>query len=106
LIRWSFEPYGIGVLRETLKGLGARPVVYCRESAFSEAGAEDRPFLQVQKPDGTKWSDEKEWRLRGNLDLGLIPSEELVISVPSPQEAQIIEARFGCRVVVTVPGES
>jgi hypothetical protein len=99
LIRWSFELYGVGVPRETLKRLGARPVVYCREGEFSDAGDEDRPFLQVQKPDGTEWSDEKEWRLRGNLDLELLPLEELVIAVPSFQEAEIIEEKFGHRVI-------
>lgn len=99
LIRWSFEPYGIGVPKEILGKLGARPVIYGDEGALGRLNKDERLFFQFRKTDGADWSGEKEWRLIGDLDLGLISPERLLVLVPSVHEAQVIEARFGCRAI-------
>jgi len=99
LVRWSFERYGIGVPRDVLKELGARPVLYGPEGELALLDEDDRPFFQVRKPDATDWSNEREWRLRGDLDLGLVPLERLVAIVLTDAEASAIRDRLGCLTV-------
>jgi len=74
-------------------------VVYCEESLLREARGEELPFLQIRKTSGGEWSGEKEWRLKGDLDLRRIPLERLLVMVPSEREAQEVKNHFGVRVV-------
>jgi len=103
LLRWSFEPYGLGVPKRILLELGARPVVYCDEHELLSATSEELPFMQIRKTARTEWSGEQEWRLRGDLDLNLVALDQLLIIVRSQQESGIIEERFGCNVVIVEP---
>lgn len=104
LVRWSFECYGIAIPRKLLQQFGARPVVYGQESAASALPQDDRPFFQVRKTASTEWSNEREWRLRGDLDLRLVPPERLTVVVPTVHEARTIGARFGYTTVVLDSG--
>jgi predicted Rossmann fold nucleotide-binding protein DprA/Smf involved in DNA uptake len=99
LVRWSFEPYGLGVPKDILESLGARPVVYGDESALAKVHEEDRPFFQVGKPEGPEWADEREWRLKGDMDLRLVPRERLVIIVRTLREAAATREHFGGAVI-------
>ncbi|MCE5250963.1 hypothetical protein LLG96_12155 [bacterium] len=78
-VRYTFEPYGIGVRQSTLIDLGAREVVYVRGD--TTAGDSDSLFFHAP---GilTDWSGEKEWRYRGDLSLHGIDSHDLIAVVP------------------------
>ena len=105
LIRWNFEPFGIGFRKEALIDLGAMKVIYGAEKTLPQL-PEDRKYLfQINKADGKDWTVEKEWRLLGDLLLGRIRHEDLVVIVPGPHEAGIIAERFGYRIALTGTGE-
>jgi hypothetical protein len=100
LIRWSFEPYGLVVGKDLLTKLGARPVVYGTEGTFDDLPDEDRFRFQLREPGGKDWRIEKEWRLEGNLRLDEIPAEDMIVVVPTLEEARIAVDRIGCRVTL------
>lgn len=105
LIRWNFEPFGIGFRKKALIELGAMKVIYGTEKTLQQL-PEDRKYLfQIKKADGKDWTVEKEWRLLGDLLLGRIRHEDVVVIVPGPHEAEIIAERFGYRVALTGTGE-
>ena len=84
--RWDWEPYGLLIRRDLLKQLGARPVVYGDESTFAGLPTADQCFFQ---PVGKKqdWSQEREWRLAGQLHLDRLPAGSLCLFVSSRKEA-------------------
>ena len=98
LIRWSFEPYGIAVLKDTLLTLGVKQVIYGEEHVFRELPKAETFRFQLVKPDGNDWAEEKEWRLSGDLDLLRIPREHVVAIVPTREEAATLQRRFDCRI--------
>jgi hypothetical protein len=105
LIRWNFEPFGIGFRKEALIELGAMKVIYGMENTLQQL-QEDRKYLfQIRKRDGKDWTVEKEWRLLGDLLLGRIRLEDIVVIVPGPHEARIIAERFSYRVALTGNGK-
>ncbi len=84
-VRYTFEPWGIAIRRETLAGLGADEVVYTH-------GREDRSapdqFLTHAAGDGDRWVREREWRFRGDLPLTIIPPEAARVIVPDDSSAR------------------
>lgn len=101
LIRWSFEPYGIGFPKEDLFSLGARPVIYAVEQAFQDLSDDLQYLFQLQAGDRADWSGEKEWRVRGDLVLTESLREKMVVIVPTPEEADVIAREFGCAVTLS-----
>ncbi|MBI4962831.1 MAG: hypothetical protein HY913_06105 [Desulfomonile tiedjei] len=106
LIRWNFEPYGIAVRKDALIKLGAGRVIYGTEATLRELPKDRQYFFQIQKSGDKDWREEKEWRLPGNLSLTSIGHEDLVVVVPDPQEAIIIQNRFGYRAVSREIGDA
>jgi len=98
LIRWNFEPYGIGIRKDVLVGLGARPAIYGVEEALEKLPEDKKYLFQIRKSDGKEWTEEKEWRLPGDLLLASIRREDMVVFVLEPEEASVIENRFGYKV--------
>ena len=94
LIRWSFEPYGLGISREILEKLGARRVLYGDEEAWKRLPDRDRYRFQLVRPGGYDWSWEWEWRLAGDLDLKSVPKGHVTVVVQHPFEAEDIASRF------------
>ena len=92
LSRWDFEPYGLAIDRDLLRGLGARPVVYGNESTWDSLPPSDRPFFQLETSASEKidWKLEREWRMVGDLRLELIPRDQALVFVASDAEANII----------------
>ncbi len=88
LLRWTFEPYGIAVRTSVLRELGIRPVVYAPEEDYRTLPPEERYLFQVHRPPRTDWSNEKEWRLKGDLSLDLLSPRDLVLLVAKEQEKQ------------------
>ncbi len=102
LIRWTMEPYGLAVPRETLIELGAEPVVYGDGSVWRRLPEDQRYRFQLHRPPKTDWSREKEWRLAGDLNLADVGLSNLRIIVPSPEEAEKIFSAFGLAVIPAV----
>ena len=86
--RWDWEPYGLLLRREHL--VAVRPVIYGTEADYRQLAAADRDYFQ---PLGGKldWSQEREWRHLGDLDLRRLPPAAVVAFVRSRGEA----AQFG-----------
>ncbi|MFH1114501.1 MAG: hypothetical protein V1792_11320 [Pseudomonadota bacterium] len=99
LARWSFEPYGIAVEKEVLLKLGARRVVYGDEKVYESLPPEERYRFQLLGSAGKDWSGEREWRLRGNLDIKNIEREDMVVVVRTMREAASVEERFALAVI-------
>jgi len=96
LFRWraryremSFEPYGLGIERDTAAGLGIRPVRYAGSDITVRPYA-DRWLKQSQ---GVKsdWRLEEEYRHRGDLNITSVPKEKLILFCRTSDEAERIE---------------
>ena len=100
--RWSFEPYGIALPRETLERLGTKRVIYGDKELFNRLSPEDRPFYQYQgsgkpvdkpscaedmKTGAKNWREEDEWRIAGDIDLMSL-KDELILITPTEEEAK------------------
>jgi len=87
--RWDFEPFGIAIKKSWLKEIGCREVVYGDDSIWETLGKNDRPFFQLNHPDGkVDWSVEKEWRIIGDVDLRKVPVDAAVVFVNTQQDAK------------------
>ena len=51
------------------------------------------------------WEVEREWRVRGSIDLSLVTSDDIVIVVARPDEMDIIQSRFGYRCILATHGD-
>jgi len=91
--RWDWEPYGL--LFHQMYLHQARQVIYGRHSEFRQLSEEDRVYFQ---PVDSKydWSQEREWRVLGDLDLRSLPVEAVTVFVRSRLEAVQLarESRF------------
>lgn len=104
LHRWDFEPYGVGIRRDILAALGARPVTYGQEGDHEALPVEERPFFQRRTTgSGTDWQSEKEWRLCGDLDLSSLDAADVFVFVATATEASWLRDLSSFPVVV-VPG--
>ncbi len=97
--RFTFEPYGVAVRKEALVKLGAREVSYT-------GGKTDQPdpgpvFTHAPGQDG-RWTAEREWRLRGDLDLSALPRESVRLIVPDEYAAEDLHAAAGDRFPIHV----
>lgn len=83
--RWDAEPYGIAISRPAAKRVGARPVIYVEDA--TEPAISERSRWRLQ-PRGTTydWSREREWRLRGDLDLRQLAGDQAIVFVDRRQE--------------------
>lgn len=83
--RWDAEPYGLAISRAAAKRLGARPVIYTDPATDPAIAERSRWRLQ---PRGTTfdWSREREWRLRGDLDLRQLAGDQAIVFVARRQE--------------------
>ncbi len=86
--RWNYEPYGLSFPRELLENLSARPVIYGSRDDYHRLAPSERPYFQfVGRGGKTDWSEEKEWRLVGDLDLRSI-REQVYLWAPTRIEAE------------------
>ncbi len=99
LARWSFEPYGIAVEKEVLLRLGVGQVIYGDERVYDSLPTDKRYLFQLVKSAGKEWSEEREWRLLGNLHLKDVGHEGIVVVVRTMQEATAIEDGFALNVI-------
>jgi len=89
LVRWTVEPYGIAVRRDILRSLGAKPAVYGSEQVFSRLVESERYRFQLNcGKKSASWRHEREWRLRGDLDLAKIKSDQGFVFVQTKEEKE------------------
>lgn len=100
LIRWTFEPYGIGIRKNILKEMGAQPVIYTSETEFRILPEDDKFRFQPHQPPKIDWSLEKEWRIPANVSLNHLSPEDMVIVVSTPEESAIINKDFSTPVIL------
>lgn len=106
LRRHDFEPWGIAVRRSVLKRLGCLPVIYV--DASSEP---DDPFELWRRHPATdasrriEWTQEKEWRHPGPVDLLAMDECDIVVFVDDETTARSVR-RCSPWPVVIVPKHS
>ena len=93
--RWDFEHVGICIRRNLLKQIGARPVIYGDDDAWSELPEGERLWFQQQfshTPSGTiDWSIEREWRFPGDVDLTRFRPDDAFLFCPGKDEAAALQ---------------
>ena len=104
LSRWDFEPCGIAVRKDSLQPFGAKPVIYGDDEAWGSLGDNERPYFQLANSCSGKnqidWTQEKEWRIAGNLDLKSLGVEAAFLFAESYQEAELVASLSRWPVVV------
>ncbi len=110
LSRWDFEPYGVAVRRSALQKLcGAQPAIYGDESTWSRLTEFQRPFFQKLGDStgerSTDWTEEKEWRVVGDVDLRAFAENELLVFVFDQAAAKMVAPLSRWPLVVLASGE-
>lgn len=82
--RWDYEPFGIAIRKRAIEAAGAMPVEY-REGAelrkLRQGEREEEGELWRMQPYGKTydWREEREWRIRGSVDLDRFSDEDVFI---------------------------
>jgi hypothetical protein len=92
LTRGSFSSYGLAFEKSFLESRGARAVSY-----VDDTRAAPSPFAQRRSTAAGTWSDEKEWRLLGNLDFSAVATNRIVALCATEPEAASLRAEFGVK---------
>jgi len=100
LCRWSFEPYGIALTQESVADLGPRPAIYGSKEDFQHLPDDLKHLFQAQRGSSEDWTAEREWRVRGDLLLSGTIFQEMVVIVPTQDEAMAVALEFGCQVAL------
>lgn len=96
--RWDAEGYGLCVRRDWLQAQGAKPVVYGDDALWPTLADSDRPFFQLRTTRARRgvkpidWSAEAEWRVPHDVDLSAAGRDDVVLFVPSEEEARQLTA--------------
>ncbi len=104
LVRWraryshmSFEPYGIGIERDTALSAGIRQVYYY--TALDRDSPQNERWLRQSAGEKSDWRREKEYRIRGDFDLSRIARDKLLLFCRYRSEVAQIEGATGIRTV-------
>jgi hypothetical protein len=98
-VGWNFEPYGIGIKKQSAEKLGIRRVIYGDDDLYKELSEDERPYFQSRGTKNVDWSEENEWRKIGDLDLRQIPPDDIAVFVWRAAEAAELSATTGLRVI-------
>jgi len=77
LLRWNYEPFGIGIPIEIAKSVGIKPVKYLSPEQYSGIKPEERFLYQKHLPPEIDYSAEQEWRHLGDLNLSNISNKDI-----------------------------
>lgn len=97
LMRQNFEPYGIAFIKEALVNRGARKVIYGSEENYKNLLDETKTFFQLSTSSGLNWSEEREWRFRGDLEFTDMLQNEWFAIVPNDDDANSLITRAKTR---------
>jgi hypothetical protein len=86
--------------QESLNDLGAGPAIYGSKEDFQHLPDDLKHLFQAQHSSLGDWTAEKEWRFRGDLLLSDTIFQEMVVIVPSQDEATAVALEFGCQVAL------
>ena len=86
LSRWDFETVGIAIKRDALERQGVRKVIYGSDQTWDRLSISDRPLFQ-SSGSSMDWTNEREWRLIGDLNLHRIKTNEAFLYVDCPNYA-------------------
>ncbi len=87
LVRWTVEPYGVAVRRDILRSFGAKPAIYGSEPVYSRLVEREKYRFQLSRAHKSgSWRHEREWRVRGDLALDKIKSDEGFVFVQTKEE--------------------
>ncbi len=91
LVRWTVEPYGLAFRRDFLRSVGAKPAVYGREEVYSSLPATEKHRFQLSRSRVSDWRHEREWRLRGDLNIMNAGEENFFVFVQTERERRFLE---------------
>ena len=99
--RFDFEPWGIAVRKSALEEFGGRPVTYVDRDRYGDAASDDRCFQQLRFDAANRidWSQEREWRYEGDLDLSRFNAADVTAFVDSHDEATTLRVAAPWRVL-------
>ena len=91
--RWDWEPYGLMIDLDWMVEQGAEQVQYLSPEEAKHRDADSLVYCQVVSSHGGKhdWTQEKEWRVAGDLRLNRVPFEKCFVFVPNDSEAKKIQ---------------
>lgn len=100
--RYDFEPWGIGIRRQTMVNLGAQPVIYGADAQWESLAADQRWRFQkaTRSPGATDNLSEREWRVDGDVDFSPIPESEVCCFVESHAAARVLGLHTSLPIVV------
>ncbi len=89
-VRYSFEPYGIAIRQDVMVRMGAHAVRYGEKEFLPSP---DNLFVQSpgEKAD---WTKEKEWRIRGDIELDTIDTKDFFAIVPYEEDVEYVRERI------------
>ncbi|MEM9644988.1 MAG: hypothetical protein AAF989_08330 [Planctomycetota bacterium] len=89
LRRWDYEPYGVAIRRRVAVERGVLPVIYGDRRVFRETKGSDR-FRYQANGSTYDWTQEREHRCLGDLNLASIPPDDVRVFVPDRGAAESI----------------
>lgn len=105
--RYDFEPYGVAIRKSVLVKLDAEAVQYLDDDVAVDSSIVSTSAFQQPRYDRTgkiDWSNEKEWRLVGDLDLSEISEGDVQFFVNSEVEQAQLK-KVCCFPIHVVPTE-
>lgn len=102
--RFDFEPWGVAVRKRSLIEDGCRAVEYIDSTprCSPQASPDQQNFTQrrFDQRQTIDWSEEKEWRFPGTLQLDKIASDNLCYFVSTAEDANRLRRQCESRVIV------
>jgi hypothetical protein len=98
-VRWNFEPYGIAVRKVAAEKAGIRQVIYGDDDLYEKLSEDDKPYFQSRGKKDVDWSEEHEWRKIGDLAIGDIPDDNLMLISWRKKEAEELTEITGIRCI-------
>ena len=94
--RWDFEPYGIALAGSRLRQHPSfRAVTYGNDEQQAACVPAERVYFQRVKTNqhhkAWDWSQEREWRVIGDLDLRTFATQEIVAFIPTRHQAKMLQ---------------
>lgn len=97
LVRWDFEPFGIGIDIDSARHMGARAISYLPSDRYAELPEADRPFFQKSEPGAKDFRHEREWRIAGDVDLAALRPAQVFVVIPADDEKELRPALSALR---------
>ncbi|HIE99595.1 MAG TPA: hypothetical protein EYG03_13665 [Planctomycetes bacterium] len=100
-LRFDYEPWGIAIRKAALQKSVCRPVTYVDRTTYDDVSEDDRCFQQLRFDAGHRidWSQEREWRYVGDLDLSQFRCADVVAFVDTHDEATALQTEAPWRVL-------